>query len=501
MQPIDHLFSSVNRTPAAVAIGGREPMPFSQLGAAVDSVAAELQVIDPTPGTRVGICAKNTVEHLIAMLATYRAGKVWVPLNPRNGRAELDAMITATSPSIVVADESCLDRFTPPAVPVILAKTASLSVDRPTVRGMMANARKAGSIARAETDPQILKFSGGSTGAPKAVIQSIRCVNAQVKGILDFFEFRSDDVNLIAAPLTHGASCFVLPIFAAGGRQVLLEDPTPTAILETIEREGVTTIYAPPTMLHGMLGAARAGQTFPTLRHVIYSAAPMSPERIRECQRAFGPVIETAYGQVEAPQIVTAMRASEMLLDENLASVGRSSSVATVMIRGEDGGPAPTGETGEVMVTGPLLMTGYFDRPDATAETIVDGWLRTGDTGTIDTRGYLYIRGRIKELINTGGFKVYPGEVEAVLSRHPAVRECVVFGMSDEKWGEAVNAAVVLWPQATVGAAELIAYVKAERGPVSAPKGIWFLAALPRNSAGKVSRRDVRDLVKASRAT
>jgi len=231
------------------------------------------------------------------------------------------------------------------------------------------------------------------------------------------------------------------------------------------------------------------------LRHVIYSAAPMRPEQIREAQRVFGPVIETAYGQVEAPQIVTAMRASELLLDENVASIGRPSPVADVAILSPAGEPMPNGEVGEICVRGPLVMSGYLDRPDMTAQTIVDGWLHTGDLGLIDARGYVFIRGRLREVINSGGFKIFPGDVESVLAKHPAVAECSVFGVADEKWGEAVHAAVRLAPGVLESASELIAFVKAELGSVKAPKVVHFVRELPRNAAGKVSRQDVRAMV------
>jgi len=478
-------------------------MTYAALEAAVNAFAAALQGIDAVPGSRVAICAKNTAEHLIALLATYAAGKVWVPLNPRNGRAVLDAMLLATRPAIIVADESCVDRFTPTGAPLIMAKCGEVVDHHLTVRGLVAQwaGKTPHRIARDDEDAQIIKFSGGSTGSPKPVIQAIRCINAQADGIREFFEFRSDDVNLIAAPLTHGASCFVLPILEVGGCHVLLEEAKPTAVLDAIATHAVTTMYAPPTLLYALLDGPlldtgdRPSPMTRSLRHVIYSAAPMSAERIRDCQRVFGPVIETAYGQVEAPQIVTAMRAGELMADENLASVGRPSPMATVGIMSDDGTLKSAGEVGEIVVAGPLLMSGYLDRPEATASAITDGWLHTGDIGLIDNRGYLFIRGRLRELINSGGFKVFPGKVEAALGRHPAVLECAVFGVDDPKWGEAVNAAVVVRRGSTVGGEELIAYVKDELGSVNAPKRIHFVDRLERNAAGKVSRAAVRDAV------
>jgi acyl-CoA synthetase (AMP-forming)/AMP-acid ligase II len=481
-QPIDRLYSSVVRNPHATAIAGTPGgdltgvVTYSELGRMVAALAAAFQDLDGAPGSRVGICLPNTIEHLLALLATYAAGKVWVPLNPRNARAELDAMIAATRPTIIVDDAS-------------------------TVRGLIAewDGKAPKRIERGAEDAQIIKFSGGSTGTPKPVVQSLRCVNAQADGIRDFFEFRGDDVNLIAAPLTHGASCFVLPILEVGGRHVLLETAKPPAVFDAIAAHEVTTLYAPPTLLYALIEHADASRAdLHTLRHVIYSAAPMPPQRIRDCQRALGPVIETAYGQVEAPQIIAAMRARELLIEENLTSVGRPSSVATVGIMGPRGAMLPPGEVGEIVVSGPLLMSGYLDRADETARTIVDGWLHTGDLGTMDERGYLFIRGRLREVINSGGFKLFPGDVEASLARHPAVAECAVFGVDDPKWGEAVNAAVVVRRRVT--SEELILWVKGELGSVKAPKRVWFVERLERNAAGKVSRAAVKSSVEGSSA-
>ncbi|HEX8726429.1 MAG TPA: AMP-binding protein [Gemmatimonadaceae bacterium] len=463
-------------TPDAIAVAGtpRGDVSYAGLARSVDALAAAFQDRDPAPGSRVGICARNTTEHLLALLATYAAGKVWVPLNPRNPRAELDAMIAATQATILVAEGERT-----------VAEMLAAFAGRAPVR-----------VERDDEAPAIIKFSGGSTGAPKPVVQSIRCLNAQADGLRDFFAFGANDVNLIAAPLTHGASCFVLPMLEVGARHVLVPGPKPEAVFDAVEAHGVTTMYAPPTLLYNLIESPRAPHAdLRSLRHVIYSAAPMPPERIRDCQRVLGPVIETAYGQVEAPQIISAMRADELLRDENLTSVGRPSPVATVGIMDASGALLPPNEVGEIVVRGPLLMTGYLDRPGDTARTIVDGWLHTGDLGTLDARGYLFIRGRLREVINTGGFKVYPAEVEDALARHPAVAESAVFGVEDARWGEAVSAAVVVRAGMSVDAGALAAFVKSELGAVKAPKRIWFVARLERNAAGKVSRRAARAAV------
>ena len=204
-------------------------MSYAELVAAVEALAAALQSIDAAPGSRVGICAKNTREHLIALLATYAAGKVWVPLNPRNGRAELDAMIAATCPSLVVADASCVDRFSPTSAPLVIAKTderVDSSVTRPDRARGSATSRHRSSDATTTS-----RSSSSAAEAPARRRQScspVRTLDAQARGLFDAFDFDTADVNLIAAPLTHGASCFVLPILAAGGRHVMLEDPKPT---------------------------------------------------------------------------------------------------------------------------------------------------------------------------------------------------------------------------------------------------------------------------------
>jgi acyl-CoA synthetase (AMP-forming)/AMP-acid ligase II len=210
--------------------------------------------------------------------------------------------------------------------------------------------------------------------------------------------------------------------------------------------------------------------------------------------------VGTTYGQTEAPQLLTVLRPADFEEDRNLASVGRTTWFSDVAIMAPDGSLLPSGDVGEVVARGDLVMTGYWQRPDLTAATIVDGWLHTGDRGLIDERGYLYLKDRLRDVVITGGFNVYPIDVENALGQHPAVHECAVFGMPDDKWGEAVHAAVQLREGSEASEAELVAFVRERLGPVHTPKRIHFHDSLPRSTVGKVLKNAVRDRALAHHA-
>jgi fatty-acyl-CoA synthase len=234
-------------------------------------------------------------------------------------------------------------------------------------------------------------------------------------------------------------------------------------------------------------------RTFPKLRHLLYSAAPMPPEKIRQAQQVFPHAIETLYGQTEASSVCTAMTSAELEMDENMGSVGRATPLMRVEIKDTEGNILAPGETGEVVVRGGLTMTGYYKNPDATAEALKDGWLHTGDGGLIDERGYLFLKDRLRDVIISGGFNVYPGDVEGALVKHPDVYECVVFGAEDDHWGERVEAAVQLREGSTTSPEDIIAHAKEQLGSVKAPKNIHLVEDLPRSAVGKVLRREVRE--------
>jgi acyl-CoA synthetase (AMP-forming)/AMP-acid ligase II len=293
-----------------------------------------------------------------------------------------------------------------------------------------------------------------------------------------------------------------VPVLAAGGRHRFVRDRSAGSILAAL-RGGTTISFMPPTLVYKLLQEpGLSPDQFAHLRHITYGAAPMPVARIAEAQRAFGPRISALYGQTEAPMTITALGTVEMSDASLRATAGRPCGTSRIRVVDDDGRTLPTGKTGNVEVRGPIVMPGYLDDPALTASTIRDGWLRTGDLGRVDDAGYLTLMGRASEMIITGGFNVYPEEIENILAEAPGVAECCVFGVDDPYWGERIEAVVALTPDASSGAAEIRAFVRERLGSVRTPKTLHLTDSLPRNAVGKVVRRDmpgfVETLIKGS---
>jgi acyl-coenzyme A synthetase/AMP-(fatty) acid ligase len=342
-------------------------------------------------------------------------------------------------------------------------------------------------------EPQAIKFTGGTTGAPKGVMQPMRAWNTNIITQIYAWELQTGDRFLASAPMTHGTSTYLLPTLGTGGALVIADRPRVAETLALMAEHGITTLFVPPTVIYMMMEEPGIGhRSFSRLRNLIYGAGPMRPDAIARAQEIFGPVIASTYGQTEAPQIATYIRGHDLQRPEKRGSVGCESPLTRVTVMAGQR-ILPPGETGEVVIRGDLVMTGYLNQPEKTAETITDGWLRTGDLGMIDQDGFLFIQGRVKDVIISGGFNVYPKDVESVLARHDAVYDCAVFGVPDEKWGEAVRAAVSLRTQATASEKELIAFIRETLGPVKTPKSIAFYEQLPLNAYGKLQRQKLID--------
>ena len=486
MLPIDHFYRSVATYPERIAIkDGDIEITYAILAESVSALAVALQSIDPDPQTRVGICAYNTRDHLMMWLATFAAGKIWVPLNPRNGRDELSRICGVTNPTIIFVADDCAEKFDTPDGAVCISNLSTL-VDENTGKAPIRHELSL-------DDVQAIKFTGGSSGQPKGCVQTYRVWNTCIASMLHEFGFDQDDKNLIAAPMTHGTNTLIMPTFAVGGCQVFMGPAKPAAILDAFEKERVTSVFVPPTVIYMMLEEEGVeDRDFSSLRHLIVGGAAIRKDEVPRAMKIFNNALETCYGQTEAPQIAICLRAAEWMDPANAASTGRATVLTRVETMDTAGNILPRGGTGEIVLKGDLVMQGYLDMPEKTAETIIDGWLHTGDVGVIDERGFVFIKDRIRDVVITGGFNVYPSDVEAVLGQHPDVTECVVFGLPDKKWGEVLLAAVEVRDGADISGEDIISFVRERLDGVKTPKAIHIVNELPRSPVGKVLRREAK---------
>lgn len=491
MTPIDMVYRAARTYASSVAVeADGVKLTYAQLLERVLPLAAALQQRDPSPGSRVGLCAYNTLDNLISFLAIFAAGKTWVPLYPRLGAAELPKMAEFSEAGIVIVESNSLDHFA--------GLNAEIIVIGDTGPGTLAALEAAAAGRRPEHHArpldatQALKFTGGTTGRPKGVMQPYRAWNTNIVTQIGAWDMKPGDRTLLATPMTHGSGTYIMPTLATGGTLVIVDRLRPPELLATLHDGSIATVFLPPTAIQTMADLPEAAQkSFPALRSLIYGAGPMRTEAVAKAQSVFGPCIATTYGQTEAPQIATCLSAAELSQPDVQASVGRETLLTRVGIMDSSGELLPTGEIGEVVLRGDLIMTGYWNQPDKTAETIIDGWLHTGDLGLLQEDGLLFLKGRDREVIITGGFNVYPSDVEHILGSHPGVKDCAVFGVPDDKWGEAIHAAVEL--SAPTDATTLVDHVKTALGSIKTPKAIQFVEALPRNAYGKLQRQELID--------
>jgi fatty-acyl-CoA synthase len=343
-------------------------------------------------------------------------------------------------------------------------------------------------------DIATLNYTGGTTGKSKGALRTHREYGGFANAILADFEIPDRARYLTVAPISHVAGTKVLPTLMRGGTVHMLRGFDPEAVFNTIARERINFTLFVPTMIYVLLDHPALGRTdLSSLELVLYGASAMSPSRLVEGIERIGPVFSQLYGQTECyPVSVLRKQDHDPKTPELFLSCGFPIAACEVKILDEDDREVKAGQAGEICVRGPHVMAEYWKRPETTAETLKNGWLHTGDIARADERGYLFILDRKKDMIVTGGFNIFPREVEDVLTQHPDVAMCAVVGVPDDKWGEAVTAVVVAREGALPDADELINLVKSRKGSAHAPKQIQFVSELPMTGVGKVDKKVLR---------
>ncbi|MGD9987249.1 AMP-binding protein [Pseudonocardia sp.] len=496
--------ASLGRDAPCLQMGGRV-LSYGDVQDLSHDVARALRRSGVGPGDKVGILSGNDPVAFSCVFGIARAGAVWCPINPRNEAGEnrelLDLfeckalLFTRAYAGVVEAVAGSL-----PALDVLVCLDAEL----PGVPALRDWLDRAGTVtgpveAPPPDDVVMIVGTGGTTGRPKGVVLTGRALETMTAITLMSYPFEGRPAYLALAPLTHAAGVLCFPVMALGGRVVVMPKPDLGEFLGLVEREHVTHTFLPPTLIYMLLDHPDLdGTDLSSLQCLFYGAAPMSTARLEEGLTRIGPVLGQLFGQTEAPMMISTLapadhfHADGTLARERFSSAGRPTPLVTVAIMDDEGNVLADGERGEIVVRSSLVMAGYHRNPEATAEASRFGWHHTGDIGFLDPEGWLHIVDRAKDMIITGGFNVYSAEVEQALAAHPAVRECAVVGLPDEKWGERVVAVVELHPGTEADEAELVAFAKQRVGSVKAPKQVLTWTDLPRSTVGKVVKTEIR---------
>jgi acyl-CoA synthetase (AMP-forming)/AMP-acid ligase II len=508
MRIIEHFDNGCRLYPdntAVVDVGSDQPgISYAQAQPVTHAIAAAIDSHGYSKGSHVGVLAPNCSAAFLALLGLFRAECVWLPINPRNTvpvNADLlsrfDGELLLFHSSYAVEAAQLLQQC--PNIREIVCIDAD-SDDGTSLEKWSQGAGPSYQPSAVDLDDTFAIFpTGGTTGKSKGVILSHRNIDTFFKNYYSHFNYHDNSCHLMVAPMTHTAGLTGCLHFARGGTNAIMSSTSPAEIADAIGHYQVSHLFLPPTVLYMMLALPDIrARDYSSLRHFLVGAATTSLDKLKQALEVFGPVMTEAFGQSEAPASITAkapwdyLDASGKVDEQRLHSIGRPCVFNTVAILSEEGQEQPRGEAGEICLRGDLVSPGYYKNPEATAEVREFGWHHTGDIGIMSADGYITIVDRKKDMIISGGFNVFPNEIEQVLSSHSAVQECAVIGVPDEKWGEAVKAVIQLKPGESTTADELIALVKKELGSVKTPKSVDFIEQLPRSPVGKVLKAEIR---------
>ena len=478
-------------------------------------------------GDRLAVLAGNSAELVLSEWACLSAGFLWAALNVRSSREEMQEILADCLPRILLVGPSyaaqAAELHLPAGCAVIVV--GSPEWQRLIDSGAAVVHEQGDRPAPSPTDPVRIRYTSGTSGRAKGAVITEGCYEASVEAVGEIISpIQASDTLVQVAPMTHASGAMLLPHVRVGARALLLDRFEAEAFLQIVEDTRGTSVFLVPTMLVRILELPGIQRRLASLRTIVYGGASMPVDRLCIGLEALGQVFVQIYGLTESTWPVTALRREQHPLrgDERqrrarLASCGRATSVGRVRVVRADGSDAADGEAGEILVRGRNTMKGYWCGPGraparSLSEQIDDagkggrptikgldeqGWMHTGDVGFRDADGFFTIIDRMHDMIVSGGFNIYPVEVERALSSHPAVLESAVVGVPDAEWGERVHASVVLRPGARVDEAELVEHCAGRISPFKKPRSLSFVRELPKNASGKILRRRIRERVSA----
>ncbi|GAA1858027.1 long-chain fatty acid--CoA ligase [Pseudonocardia ailaonensis] len=463
-----------------------EALSYAALDDLSSRVAGWLEEKNVGPGDRVGLMLPGVPAFVALYYGILRVGGVVVPMNPLLKEREIRHYVADSGAKLVFV----WHEMVPAAEGAIEAAGSRLVPVAPDAVEVVANwPVLPETVDRADSDTALILYTSGTTGSPKGaeLTHSNLRLNAAACG--DMMEVTSDDVILGCLPLFHafGQTCVQNNAVQAGATVTLLPRFTAEGALQVIERDGVTVLQGVPTMYVALLDAGGGVADTATLRLCVSGGAALPAEILRSFADVFGVPILEGYGLSETSPTSSFNHRG----DTRAGSIGKPLSGVEMKIVDDTGAELAAGEVGEIVIKGPNVMKGYWNRPEETAAAVKDGWFRTGDIGRRDADGFFFIVDRKKDLIIRGGYNVYPREVEELLYEHPAVLEAAVVGVPDPTYGEEVAAAVVLKPGADASAEQLREYVKDRISPQKYPRHVWLVDSLPKTATGKIVKREI----------
>ncbi|PZN93315.1 MAG: fatty-acid--CoA ligase [Alphaproteobacteria bacterium] len=463
--------------------GGRR-VSFAEFDAATNRFANAMQTLGLAHGDRVGVLLPNGIDCLIAYYGLAKAGLVRVSLNSRDTLADLRFKLAEVGSGAVLTADVTADLGVPITfAPAQLQAIIAAASDAPC------------GIDRGLDDSYRLGFTGGTTGRPKAVTLTERGELAELSAFLTDLvpDIGPHDRFLHAAPIAHASGAFFLPALVRGATSLVMARYDAAEFVALAAASRATMTFLVPTMLALLLDDPALEGADLALRRIAYGASPLAPAVYARAEARFGRVFAQTYGQAESPMVITCLKPNE---HDRIGSCGRPFTLAEVAVMDDAGTLLPPGSVGEMVVRGPQLMARYWNRPEATAEAFRGGWLHTGDIGRMDDEGFFYLLDRKGDMLISGGYNVYPREVEDALLAFPGVAEAAVVGLPDETWGDRVHAVV---SGQGIDQLALLAHTRAVLAGYKAPRSVDVWPDLPKSPAGKILRREVRRLVVEAR--